>query len=246
MLQRITEKLQQYMLSESFKFGPLTGLVKTTSTTGFLVETIWQVRDIFVEYIVDPKSGELTIDGFAEQEKGVWRGWFSTVCHGCCPGYTWWDKGVIDLQPGTRAGDVRVASKETDPKTCKATKVPTLVTFHLAPVVAMNFKELLPGKILYIGAAPAVGSQQSQFNVLATLQWDLSGMPVDHLEVVVSGPAGGSRFVESIKTLKGERDFRADRSGTYEFVLTAWNSSNKPLHIEVRTLDVPAIPGIGR
>ena len=132
-----------------------------------------------------------------------------------------------------------------DHKTCKLSTEPDDITIHLEPILAMKFKEILPGKILYIGAAPAVGNQAEQFNVLATVQWDLSDTPVDHLEVIVTGPTGGNRLVESTKTKKGERDFRTNRSGSYEFILSGWNAANQPLHIEVMTLDVPPIPGIG-
>jgi hypothetical protein len=129
-----------------------------------------------------------------------------------------------------------------DPKICQLTKDPDVIDLTLKPVQALKFKEIAPGKLIYIIAAPAVGNQASQYKAAIVLQWDLRNLGISSATLITTG----KKIFENSGNLSGEYQFVTDKSGDYRFVLVAYNKKMQPLHVEIRSITIPAIPGIGR
>jgi hypothetical protein len=251
MLQRNVDRLKALQASGSALPGIMSGL---WSIGGDLAQgaspilTVWHFENVYMEYGVDPKTGDLSLAGVAELVNGGWQGWFVTSCRGCCPGHRWWHPGVITPPaPGSPAFTVRVAGKQTDRDKCVETETPTDLQGRMEPRHAFKFKELLPGKIIHVVGAPAVGNQSAQYKASVTVQWNFAEVPVAGVEVVaLYAKGGGTQLVPRTAAGQGEREFLTDTPGKYRFLLTAWNRKGQPMHFELMSVDIPAIPGINR
>ncbi|MFQ5619999.1 MAG: hypothetical protein ACE5FR_13625 [Rhodospirillales bacterium] len=239
----IVAKIQKYAANPSTaKLGELTGLWRG----GGGVESIYHVGDVFIESAVNTETGDLTPIGFAENRQGTWSGWFRTSCRNCCPGVFYWGKGALAASARKGVIRVRIAGRRIDPARCVRTDAPQQIDDTLKLVESMSFKEILPGKYIHIVAAPQVGSQAAQYKASVTVRWNLTGTGVATVSMGVRGPGYGKPLFQKQARVKGEHEFLADRSGKYTFRLAAFNRAGRPLHIELLSVKIPAIPGIGR
>ena len=245
MFQRIGARLQAYSAKPDLsELGYMAGLWKDNGDSGNShgnLRSIIHLGDVAIVSIVNPGTGDLVPIGFVEQANGVWKGWFSLRCRGCCPDTGWWDRGTLTPQPGVGVF-VESNTKKMDPGTCKLTNEPDTIAFTLQRTQTLRFKEIAPGKIIYMIGAPAVGSQQAQFKAAVTLQWDLQSLGVSYFTLV----ATGRHVFDKSTNLQGEYQFVTDHSGNNTFVLAAFNKNGQPLHFEIISVDIPGIPGIGR
>jgi hypothetical protein len=129
-----------------------------------------------------------------------------------------------------------------DEQKCVLTETPDEIDIELERVTALKFKEHIPGKYIHISAAPAVGNQPSQYKASVKLQWILSGLGITHFTLAIQGKA----LIERGTQLDGEYEYLTDRSGKLQFLLAGFNAKDQPIHIEPISIDIPAIPGIGR
>jgi hypothetical protein len=245
MFQRISARLQAYSAKPDLsQLGYMTGLWRDNGDSGDRdgnLRSIIHIGDVAIVSMVNPATGDFAPVGFVEQTGGVWRGWFSLRCRDCCPGTGWWDRGTLTPQPGTGVF-VQSYSKKMDPGTCKLTNEPDTISFTLERVQTLRFKEIAPGKIIYTIGAPPVGSQQAQFKGAVTLQWNLESLGLSYFTLA----ATGKPLLDKSRNLKGEYQFVTDHSGDYRFVLVAFNKDGQPLHVEIVSVTIPGIPGIGR
>lgn len=245
LVQRNLQRLQSMQASGAIP-GGMSGLWSIDGSAQ-KPNAIWQFGDVYLVYIVDMETGELSLGGVAELMNGVWRGWFQTVCTGCCPKHRWWKPGVVD--PPNQNGPLvfRIAGKVIDRDRCVETSTDLNIRVSARRVTTLRFKEIVPGKILHIVAVPAVGSQAAQYKASVTVRWDFAGIPIADIQLVVLNPdGGGSELVPKSRQQRGEYEFLTSRSGKYIFLLTAFNAKSQPLDFEVLSVDIPAIPGIGR
>lgn len=105
----------------------------------------------------------------------------------------------------------------------------------------LQFKEFLPGKLIHIVAAPSVGGQPAQYKAAVRLQWDLRGLGVSHFTLAAKP---GAVLLDNARNLQGEYEYLTDRPGKNYFVLIAYNKDGRLLHFDLRSIEIPAIPGI--
>jgi hypothetical protein len=240
MAARVMARLRQLEAQPDFSaFGALTGLWRTDNPE-IPVTTITHLGDVLVHQTVNERTGDTGTMGVAENRRG-WTGWWAVACRGCCPGVGWWDRATLTVTPG-RGALVRITTKKMDPQRCVLTETPDVIDLRLTPVRALGFREIVPGKLIHIVAAPAVGNQPAQYKAAVVPEWDLAGLGVATVTLAAPG-----RMLENRSTrLRGEVEFLTDRSGTYRFILVGWSAKGKALHFETRSIEIPPIPGIGR
>ncbi len=242
MAERLMKKLNGYQSAAASitDFGALSGLWKVPNAENpeFNIRHIIQFKDVLFYYSVDKTTGELSMHGFAEQVNGAWTGWWSLVCKKCCPGVGWWDKGTLKLGDG--GIQILINSFKMDPNTCKLTTTPDQITIEMSLIKTTDFKEHLPGKLIHIVAAPAVGGQPAQYKASVKLKWDLTGLGISYFQLA----APGQMLVNNGKNLVGEYEYLTTKPGKADFLLVAYNSKNQFLHLEIRSITIPAIPGL--
>ena len=226
--------------------GPLNGLwtaERGDDNQSIDIVYITHIGPYVVEFIVDPATGGLSDPiGYAEERGAGWAGWFAIACKGCCPGKSWWDKGVAQVSDAALA--VRVESVKLDPDTCELTTTPDVVDLRSRLLNAVTFGEFLPGKLISIVASPAVGNQAAQYKAAVKLVWNFQGYGVNRIDLVVNGPNGGSQILSGSPEISGVNEFLTDRPGEYRFLLVAYNAAGNPLHFEIESIDIPSIPGL--
>lgn len=247
---RLLAKMQAYQANPATaQPGFLTGLWQVERGQPFGenagVIQISHVSDVLIQSILDTTKGMLKPVGFAEETGGQWRGWFELTCPGCCPGRSWLDQGSLTVDERQKTLHFRADTRRMDPGTCVLTDEPRVADGDMKLVHVLSFKEYLPGKLVHIVAAPAVGSQRAQYKASVTPQWDISGFGVASVSLGVRSAHGGQWLLQKSPQIAGDYEFLTDRSGAYFFVFTAWNARGQPLHFEIESIEVPPIPGIG-
>jgi hypothetical protein len=238
--ERVLAALQQFEAKPDLSLlGALTGLWRTDHPE-LPMTSITHLGGVLLHYTVNTRTGALGTMGVGEQREGQWRGWWSVVCKGCCPGVSWWDRATFTRAEGQGA-QVRITTKKMDPKRCVLGEEPDVVELRLTQVNAFSFSEIAPGKLIHLVAAPAVGPQAAQCKAAVRPRWSLAGTGV--ATVTVAAP--GRMLVDRQPRVTGDVEFVTDRSGTYRFLLVGWNSAGKPLHLEFSSIQVPTIPGTG-
>ena len=159
----------------------------------------------------------------------------------CCPGIGWWAPSVFTPIPREGAL-VKPFSKKRDPDSCELTEEPQIIDWYIKPHRGLSFKEILPGKLIHIVAAPAVGNQRAQYKAQVAVKWNFEGMGVGAIDLAVKG----GLLVNKSRQASGEYNFLTDRSGKYKFFLVAYNPAGQTLHFEFTDITIPPIPGIGR
>jgi hypothetical protein len=205
------------------------------------IRQIYHLRDVLTYSYVDTATGKLSLVGFATQKEAAWRGWWSVACIDCCPGVGWWDRGVLSTKTGGATALIR--SLKMEPGKCVLTDTPDDITLDMELVGGLSFKELRPGKLIHVVAAPAVGNQAAQYKAAVRPQWDFEGLGVARVTLAVKP---GGALVRDSAHLKGDFEFVTSQSGKYLFVIMAENKDGKLLHLALKTIEIPAIPGLGR
>ncbi len=247
---RLIAKMRTYQANpETAELGYLTGIweVNPDEHAGddIQVVQISHMSDVLIESVLDTDTGDLSPVGFAEQSGGSWSGWFSLACRECCPGHGWWDRGVVTVDRGKKALRMRSDTKKMDPDECVLTEEPDVVDIDMKLIKVMSFKEYLPGKLIHIVAAPAVGNQRAQYKASVTPKWDISGYGVASVSLGVRSAHGGQWLLRNSSQIAGAYEFLTDRSGEYFFLFSAFNAKGQPLHFEIESVEIPPIPGIG-
>jgi hypothetical protein len=243
-LEAFVAKLQKYQgdVKGLDDIGSLTGLWRMKSGVRegqSPIRQIYHLRDAMSYSYVDTATGKLSLTGFATQKDGAWRGWWSLGCLDCCPGVGWWDRGAFTTQTG--GAKVQIRSLKMEPQQCVLTDTPDDITLDLELVRALSFREYLPGKLIHIVAAPAVGNQGAQYKAAVRPQWDLQGLGVARFTLAVK--PGGALIKDSTQ-LKGDYEFVTSHAGKYFFIIMAENQEGKLLHLDIKSIEIPAIPGI--
>ena len=241
MMERLLKKLEQYKQQAAgvADIGALTGLWQPTADEDKNdVRQITHYKDVVFYYSVDKVSGNMALHGFAENQNGNWRGWWELACKACCPGVSWWDKAIIVVREG--GIQVRAASFKMDPQSCTLTTTPDDIQFAMSLIKTTNFREYLPGKLIHVVAAPAVGSQPAKYKASVTVQWKLQGLGVSHYDFGIFGQT----LITGGRQLNGQYEYLTDQPGKITFILVAYNSKNYPMHFEFRTITIPNIPGL--
>jgi len=242
MRERLLKKIEQYQKNPSIEnMGAMTGLWRDKNIESeFPLTQIMHLGDVLAHFTLKTDTGELNMFGVAEKRDGVWSGWWYVGCVGCCPGMGWWAPSTFTPIP-RKGALIRSYSKKVDPETCTLTDEPSTLDMNIKPVRSFSFKEILPGKLIHIVAAPTVGNQPAQYKAQVTLQWDYEGMGIATIDLAVTG-----QLLVKKGKVSGEYNFLTDRSGKYMFLLVAYNAEGQTLHFEIQNITIPAIPGIGR
>lgn len=241
---QVMTRLQQYQAQPDPGGSiSLTGLwidEGSSADSGNHIRSILNFGDVLIYSIVDPQTGALSPVGYAQWTNNQWFGWWDLACRGCCPGVDWWDKGTLAVIGKRDQAAVVAHTKKMDPATCKLTEVPDDVQFQLKCVHGLSFKQLLPGKIIAIVAAPAVGNQGAQYKASVTVEWNLQNLGISKITLALPG----KKLVDQGTALKGEYPFVTDKSGDYTFLLIGYNQQGQAIHVESSAVTIPSIPGI--
>ena len=245
-LERVVNKLEAYQVEAKGidDIGSLTGLWRKKGGVRegeSPIRQIYQVRDVLTYSYLDQTSGKLTVAGFAERTNNQWQGWMKLHCRDCCPGTGWWDQSVLSSGNGT--AEIVIKSLKMNPDKCVLTDTPDDVRVDLELIRVLEFKEFLPGKLIHIVAAPSVGGQPARYKAAVRLKWDLRGLGVANFTLAVKP---GVVLLNNARNLQGEYEYVIDRPGKYYFALIANNKEGRLLHFDLRSIEIPAIPGINR
>lgn len=163
---------------------------------------------------------------------------------GTCPQLAKWSAGHLQLDSSGLRFTGEWHDRKIDATKCEFTDEPNASDEAFDRYIGVAFVPIKPGKYLYLGMAPAVGSQPAQFKALVRLASRYDGLSGTQVKTSVA-PATATLTRTAGTDLAGAYEFTASAHGTYELTFQLVDAAGVQLHTDRLRIEIPTVPGIG-
>lgn len=163
---------------------------------------------------------------------------------GTCPQLCKWAAGFLNIEPGALHITGEWDDKQIDSTNCTFTNEPQTQAENFDRFVGVSFAPLLPGKYLYMGMAPAVGSQPAQFKALVRIAAHYAGTGAVEVKTTVD-PATGTLARTGGDVADGTYEFTTAGHGVFELSFDLADRDGAVFHTDRVRIEIPTVPGIG-
>jgi hypothetical protein len=220
-----------------------------------LIQSNGQVLKIYARLSPDPGSALVDLARLGNSNR--WSGsgapplqkngtGFSTcpVPRGTCMQLCKWSSGYLDIVPGSLKITGAWNDNHVDPAACQFTTELQTGPEEYDRFVGVSFAPLSPGKYIYMGMAPAVGSDSAQFKALVRLMTNYANTGAAKVTASV-GPTTATLAPTSSPGLTATYEFIARAHGNYELTFKLIGKDGSVFHTDRVRIEIPSVPGIG-
>jgi len=163
---------------------------------------------------------------------------------GTCPRLCRWAAGFLNIEPGALHIAGEWHDKRVDPDHCTFLDETQTQAENYDRFVGASFAPVLPGKYLYMGMAPAVGSQPAQFKALVRIATNYTGTGAAEVKTTVD-PATATLARSGGDAGQAIYEFTTTGHGTFEICFNLADKTGAIFHTDRLRIEIPTVPGIG-